>query len=49
MTLQTRQIGPGFAVEISGIQLGELDDAQIAALREVWIENKVVVLPRAAA
>ncbi|MFT5173730.1 MAG: taurine dioxygenase [Gammaproteobacteria bacterium] len=45
MTLQTRQIGPGFAVEISGIQLGELDDAHVEALREVWIENKVAVLP----
>jgi taurine dioxygenase len=45
MTLQTRQIGPGFAVEISGIQLGALDDAQIEALRQVWIDNKVAVIP----
>jgi taurine dioxygenase len=46
MTLQVRQVGPGFAAEISGIRLsGALSDAEIEELRQVWIENKVAVLP----
>jgi len=46
MTLHVRQLGPGFAAEISGIQLsGALSDADIEAFRQAWIENKVAVVP----
>jgi len=45
MAFQTRQIGPGFAVEIDGLDLSEaLDDATMEELRRVWMANKVVVL-----
>ena len=46
MTLRTRQVGPGFAVEIDGLDLSrDIDDATLAELRQVWMENKVAVLP----
>lgn len=44
MTLQVRQLGPGFAAEIGGVQLASLSDSGIAELRQAWMENKVVVL-----
>jgi taurine dioxygenase len=45
MTLTVRQIGPGFAAEIGGIDLSDrLDDATLAELRQVWMDNKVAVL-----
>lgn len=45
MGMKVRQIGPGFAAEISGIQLsGSLSDAEIEELRQAWMQNKVAVL-----
>lgn len=45
MGLKVRQVGPGFAAEISGIRLsGTLSDAEIEELRQVWMENKVAIL-----
>ena len=45
MTLKMQQLGPGLAVEISGIPLGDaLDEAQIEQSRKVWMNNKAAVL-----
>lgn len=45
MTLNVRQVGPGFAAEITGIQLsGALDDTAFDELRAAWMESKVAVL-----
>lgn len=45
MALTVRQIGPGFAAEIGGIDLSDkLDDATLAELRQAWMDNKVAVL-----
>jgi putative 2-oxoglutarate oxygenase len=46
MALRTRQVGPGFAVEIDGLDLSQaLDGATLEELRRVWMANKVAVLP----
>ena len=43
--MKTRQIGPGFDVEISDLALNDLrDDIDIEALRQTWMDNKVAVL-----
>lgn len=45
MALDVRQIGPGFAAEIGGVDLAQpLDDAAMEELRQAWLENKVAVL-----
>lgn len=45
MVFRTRQVGPGFAVEIDGLDLSApIDDATMAELRQVWMANKVVIL-----
>jgi taurine dioxygenase len=44
MTLETRLLGNGFAIEISGVDLGApLDDATLGEIRDLWMRNKVVV------
>ena len=44
MTLETRLLGNGFAIEISGADLGApLDDATLADIREIWMRDKVAV------
>lgn len=44
MTLETRLLGNGFAIEISGVDLGApLDDAAVEEIRDLWMRNKVVV------
>ena len=35
MSLKTRLLGPGFAAEIDGIDLADIDDATLAELREM--------------
>lgn len=45
MPLQHRLLGPGFAVEVSGLDLARpLQDDAYAALRALWMEHKVFVL-----
>ena len=45
MSLDVRQVGPGFAAEIGGLRLsGSLSDGEIEELRQVWMENKVAIL-----
>lgn len=45
MSLDVRQVGPGFAAEIGGLRLsGSLSDREIEELRQVWMENKVAIL-----
>lgn len=44
MALQTKMLGPGFAAEITGIDLGEeMSDATLEEVRRVWLANKLVV------
>jgi len=46
MAINIREVGPGFAAEITGIGLSStLADAEIEQLRSVWMDKKVVVLP----
>jgi taurine dioxygenase len=43
--MKTRQVGPGFAVEISDLALNGLrNDTDIEAFRQTWMDNKVAVL-----
>jgi taurine dioxygenase len=45
MALRTRQVGPGFAVEIDGLDLSQaLDEATMDELRHVWMTGKVAIL-----
>jgi taurine dioxygenase len=45
MALNVRQIGPGFVVQIGGVDLSEsLDEATMDTLRRAWLDNKVAVL-----
>lgn len=44
MGLKSKLLGPGFAAEIDGVDLADIDDATLAELRETWIRHKVVVL-----
>ena len=44
MTLQTEILGPGFAAQITGVDLGApMDDALFDAIKKIWLDNKVVV------
>jgi len=46
MAFNVREVGPGFAAEITGIDLSSaLTDAEIERLRSVWMDEKVVILP----
>lgn len=45
MAMEVQQVGPGFVAEVSGVQLADIhSEADIAAFRQIWMENKVVVL-----
>ena len=45
MRLESEILGPGFAVEIRGLDLaGQIDDESFAALRELWLRHKVAVI-----
>lgn len=42
--METNILGPGFAVEISGIDLSaDLTDTEFAEIKGLWLENKVAV------
>lgn len=44
MTLQTRLLGNGFAIEILGVDLAASpDDATLDEIRDLWMRNKVAV------
>ncbi|MCG8547399.1 MAG: TauD/TfdA family dioxygenase [Alphaproteobacteria bacterium] len=43
VSLDTRLLGNGFAVEIMDLDLGRLDDATLEAVRREWLANKVAV------
>ena len=44
MSLEARILGPGFAVEIDGVDLAEaIEDAPFEALRALWLQHKVAV------
>lgn len=46
MTISVREVGPGFAAEITGIDLSSgPTDADIEQLRTIWMDNKVAILP----
>lgn len=44
MKIQSRLLGNGFAAEIEGIDLAAIDEATLTALRDSWLQHKVVVL-----
>ncbi len=44
MTLKTRMLGGNFAVEIEDVDLADIDDEKLGALRDVWMTHKVAVL-----
>lgn len=42
--METNILGPGFAVEISGVDLSiDLTDTQFVEIKRLWLENKVAV------
>ena len=41
--LETKLLGNGFAAEINGVDLGDLDDATFEAVRQCWLDHKVAV------
>lgn len=43
MNLNTRLLGPGFAVEIRDVDLARLDEDVLGAVRQCWMEHKVAV------
>jgi taurine dioxygenase len=44
MQLNVKQLAPTFAAQIDGADLRNLDDATAAAIKDVWVAHKVVVL-----
>ena len=44
MPLNTRMLGAGFAVEIQDVDLAEIDDATLSAVRDLWMTHKVAIL-----
>jgi taurine dioxygenase len=46
MNMNVREVGPGFAAQVTGIDLSStLSDAEIERLRSVWMDKKVAILP----
>lgn len=43
MSLNTRLLGNGFAVEITDVDLGRLDDVTLDAVRREWLAHKVAI------
>ncbi|MEL0018932.1 MAG: TauD/TfdA family dioxygenase, partial [Rickettsiales bacterium] len=44
MTMETRLIGPQFALEVNGIDLArDLTDTLFADIKQLWLDNKVIV------
>lgn len=43
MSLSTQMLGNGFAVEIIGIDLANIDDSTLDELRDLWMEHKVAI------
>src|SRR5690349_17719875 len=45
--LDVRPLSASIGAEIVGLDLRDLDDATVAAIRQVWLERRVVFFPEA--
>ena len=42
--MESKQLGPGFAAEILGVDLSvAMSDGDFDAIKKVWLENKITV------
>ena len=42
--MESKQLGPGFAAEILGVDLSAaMSDGDFDAIKQIWLENKVAV------